>query len=290
MSPRLSILVCTINDRIKSVPDLLLSPRGDVEYVVSFQYTASVFLDMVPTVLKDRADVKIFPLLSTGLSANRNNAFRHCVTELALIADDDVRYTHEQIDMVFRFFAQNPEVDIACFCAEDMNGRPLKDYFPTSFNYRNRPKGCYFTSFEIAFRTDVPLPAFDTRFGLGSPYLACGEEEVFLHQADRWGARIQYFPEVLCTIPSRETTGKRFAVDTKVRRSKGAVLYMMYGLVGALLRITKYALLLPRESRRRRFWKDMLGGIIYILRNPLNEGVADDIPLDFQPIDYWKLP
>ncbi|RRD79316.1 glycosyltransferase family 2 protein [Alloprevotella sp. OH1205_COT-284] len=290
MSPRLSVLVCTINDRIKNVPDLLLPPRADLLYVVSFQYTASVFLDMIPPSLKERDDVKLVPFLSSGLSANRNNAFRHCTTELALIADDDVRYSNDRIDMVLRHFAQHPDIDIMCFQAQEMDGTPLKAYPSFSFEYSNRPKGSYFTSFEIAFRTDAHLPAFDTRFGLGASYLSCGEEEVFLHQAHRWGARIVYFPEVLCLISGRETTGKRFFSDTKVRRSKGAVFYMMFGFLGAFLRITKHALLLPSSCDRWKFWKDMLDGIIYIFRNPLNEGMADEIPLDFQTMDFRNLP
>ncbi|MBF1075450.1 MAG: glycosyltransferase family 2 protein, partial [Prevotellaceae bacterium] len=82
---RLSLLICTINDRIKSVPQMLLPQRNDVEYVVSFQYTDPMFLDMVPDALRRRSDVHILPFLGAGLSANRNNALRHCSTALAAI-------------------------------------------------------------------------------------------------------------------------------------------------------------------------------------------------------------
>lgn len=290
MSLRVSILICTINDRIKDVPALLLPERADIEYVVSFQYTASFFLDMVPSVLKERKDVKLFPLLSTGLSANRNNALRHCATELAIIADDDARYTEKQIDLVIQTFEEHPNVDIACFQACDAQHLPIKKYPPHSFDYAHRPKGYYFSSWEIALRIDSPLSTFDTRFGLGASYLSCGEEEVFLHQSHKLGAKLRYFPQVLCTIPSSETTGSRFAIDTKVRRSKGAVLYMMHGFIGALLRITKFAITMPTPPSRWQAWRDMLDGIRYIFNNPLNEGVGNDIPLDFQPIDNWKLP
>lgn len=289
-SPVLSILVCTYNDRIKDVPALLLTEREDVCYVVSFQYTANFFLEMVPEVLKQRADVTILPLPSTGLSANRNNALRHCMTELAIIADDDLRYTDEQLTRVIRYFANHSEVDVACFQAYDEEGQPMKDYATRSFSYAERPAGTYFSSWEIAFRVDAPLPPFDTRFGLGAQYLSCGEEEVFIHQAHHLGARVQYVPEQICTVSVRETTGARFLLDTKVRRSKGAVLYMMHGVIGALLRMTKFILMLPRVHSRWRFWKDMLDGMRYILHHPLNEGVADDIPLDFETIEHWNTP
>ncbi|MCF0236638.1 MAG: glycosyltransferase [Bacteroidaceae bacterium] len=290
MRTRLSILVCTYNDRIKDVPALLLPPRPDVCYVVSFQFSASMFLDMIPPELKERPDVKLCPLPNTGLSANRNNALRHCETELALIADDDLRYTNAQLDMVIEYFTQHPEVDVACFQAVDFDGTPMKTYPPKSFDYEDRPKGSSFSSWEIAFRADAPLPAFDTRFGLGAVYLCCGEEEIFIHQAHHLGARVRYVPQVLCTVTMRETTGTRFLLDAKVRRSKGAVLYMMHGVLGALLRITKVALQLPSTARRWAAWKDMFDGMRYILNNPLNEGVADEIPLQFDPIDHWNTP
>ena len=289
MQPKLSLLICTINDRIENVPALLLSQREDVCYIVSFQFTAVQFLEMVPSILKERPDVTILPISGIGLSYNRNNALRHCTTELALIVDDDARYTSQQLDMVIRYFSTHPDVDIACFQAIDNNEEPIKSYPTTAFDYSHRPSGSYFSSWEIALRTDAPLPSFDPRFGLGAGYLSCGEEEVFLHQAYRQGARICYEPQVLCSIPSRQTTGAHFSDDVRVRRSKGATLYMMYGFLGALIRITNFALSLPWKLRWK-FWRDMLDGLLYIFSTPLNEGGADDIPLDFQPIDFRKLP
>ena len=139
-------------------------------------------------------------------------------------------------------------------------------------------------------RTDAALPAFDTRFGLGAEFLSCGEEEIFLYQAYRSGLHVHFFPQLLCTVPSRETTGSRFAADTKVRRSKGAVLYMMHGIGSALMRITLTALRHRPWHDVPRVWRDMVEGARYVLTHPLNEGVGDEIPLDFQPIDVLKLP
>lgn len=287
---KLSVLICTLNDRIGNIPDLLLPPSEQVEYVVSFQYTDEMFISLIPPVLTERPDVKLIPLFGTGLSANRNNALRHCTTELAIIADDDVRYTPESLAMVIKHFEQHPDVDIALFQARYPDGTPFRSYSPESYDYMHRPKGSYIVSFELALRTDAPYPAFDTRFGLGAAYLSCGEEEVWVHQAWRQGARVRYFPQQLCTAPFGETTGDRFLVDTRVRRSKGAVLYMMHGMIGSFLRITRTALRLPLPHNRWQYWRDMLDGILYIYRHPLNEGAAQPIPIDFQPIETWKHP
>ena len=160
---RLSLLICTINDRITGVPEMLLPERPDVEYVVSFQYTDSMFLDMVPDVLHTRTDVRFFPFLGAGLSANRNNALRHCSTALAIIADDDARYTDDDLTAVIRLAEEHPEVDIFCLEATTQQGQPFKSYADHAFAYADAPRGTYFTSFEIVVRTDAALPAFDRR-------------------------------------------------------------------------------------------------------------------------------
>lgn len=253
---------------------------------------------MVPESLHERQDVALLPLPQTGLSANRNHALRHCATPLAIIADDDVRYTYEEISRVIETFNRHPEVDIACFQAFTVEGEPLRPYVDYDFEYHKRPRGTYFCSFEIALRIDLCLPAFDTRFGLGAAYLSCGEEEVFLHQASCYGLHVHYFPQKLCTLPNLQTTGRRFFYDKRVRRSKGAVLYMLHTAPMAFLRILYTALTMPLPddefmekhhitptSKLHLRWTclcDMLDGFFYILKHPLNDSVAEEIPFDFQ--------
>lgn len=264
MSPTLSILICTINDRIKDVPGMLLEEREDVTYIISFQYTDNMFLDMVPDVLRTRRDVEFIAHPTVGLSRNRNTALGACRTALALIADDDTHYTNEQIDTIIRVFNENPSVDVACFQAVYEDGTPLKTYPNYDFSYRQTPRGYYYSSIELALRTDTQLPLFDTRFGLGAPYLCCGEEEVFLYHAQCAGLNVHYFPYITASTRHGVTTGQRFSTDTRVRRSKGAVFYVIYGLFGGYLRICKTALL--QKHNRWQAYRDMMDGLKYILR------------------------
>lgn len=288
--PRLSLLICTINDRIAAVPEMLLPQNEQLCYVVSMQYTDDLFLEQIPAELESRSDVRVYPYFGAGLSANRNHALRHCMTELAVIADDDARYTWEDLKAVLALADAHPEIDVFCLQETHPDGTPLRPYAEHPFDYAHQPRGNYFISCELVLRINAELPAFDVRFGLGAPVLGCGEEEVFLYQSHRHGLNIHYFPQHLCTVRAVPTTGTQFLTNRKVRHAKGAVLYTMHGFIGALLRITLTALRLPRSVRRWEMWWDMFLGIRYLLQNPLNEGVADEIPLDFQPIDITKLP
>lgn len=273
-APSISILICTLNDRISIVPAMLLAEREDVNYVVSFQYTDDLFLQSIPPELKRRSDVVLLLSPGIGLCANRNNACRHCRAPIGMIADDDSPLSNELIDALISAFSADPQLDIACF-----EGR------------------------RIALRFTPAMPQFDTRFGLGSSYLSCGEEEVLLHQAKTFGLRVRTIATpastsaAACPPPS---PWSRIATDVRVRRSWGALQYMKHSLLVSFLHILAYAFFVRHrrtDSEQRvgfresiRIFRDMFDGLRYIVTHPLNDAAAEDVPLDFQPIDIFKLP
>lgn len=260
----LSILICTINDRILNVPQVLLPEREDVRYVVSWQQTENCAdWNLVAKQLSARQDVTLCSINGKGLSVNRNNALAHWQTEIALIADDDLRYSNEQIDKIIQAFDENPEADIITFQAINKNGQPIKKYASKAFDYAHQPYGNFYASWEIGLRKHRALPSFDTRFGLGSDYLAGGEEEVFLYEAYQRGLHILYQPFVICQVMDEKTTGDFFFEKASVRRTKGAVLYFMHGYGAAVLRCLKVAFCPPKRTSWH-FMKDMLDGIRYI--------------------------
>ena len=145
----LDILICTIDEGIEKVPDVLMSPRDDVRYVVSMQWTGTRaesdscaddevermeerLLERVPKVLREREDVVLTFLKGRGLSRNRNHALAHATADVVLIADDDNRYTAESIGNVFDAYEQHPEVDVIHFQALGLDGKPLHAY-PASY-------------------------------------------------------------------------------------------------------------------------------------------------------------
>lgn len=261
----LEVLICCLNDDIKKVPAVLLPPRGNVRYLVSLQYTDATVLESLAVPALHRPDVTVVKMEGKGLARNRNNALRYATGDVLLIADSDVHYETAYFDRILSHFAADTTLDIACFQALATDGRLLRSYSNRSFTYNRQPRGTSFSSVEIAMARRAGLPRFDERFGLGSDYLACGEEEVFLYDAYRKGLHIHYFPEVVVQTP-RATTGNRFATDKAVQRSKGAVLCMLHGAGGAFARCLKFALTVPRLPHRLDAMREMARGIFYVLR------------------------
>lgn len=252
----LDILISTFEGGIARVEHVLLPPQEGIRYVVAWQWTAPTWANHVPT-WASRPDVTLLSWHGRGLSANRNHALAAARGDAALICDDDCRLVPEALHQVLRLVEEHPEVDVFLLRMADYNGRLLKAYPTAPFDYAHRPRGYYPSSCEMLLRTGRPLPCFDTRFGLGSDRLACGEEEVFLLETLRRGLRVEFFPlTVVSTLPL--TTGARFATDAGVRRAKGAVLCLQHGTLGAVLRCLKFAWLHPPFLRH---FADMLQGI-----------------------------
>lgn len=262
LHPMLEILICTIDGGIARVPQILLSRRADVCYLVSWQYTSET-CPPVPAQLTERADVRVIPVAGKGLSANRNHAFGQAKGDILLLADDDVRYADGWFDRVTEAFGRHPEADVICFQAFDEAGKPMRAYPEQPYRYEQRPYGSYVCSWEIALRNRPDVPRFDERFGLGAPFLACGEEEVWVETVARKGGIVLYEPIPIVST-NRYTTGMKFLESPAVQRSKGAVLYYMYGFVGALLRCAKHSLTIPGTRQKFVALRNMWDGIRYI--------------------------
>ena len=224
----LDILICTIDEGIEKVPAVLMSPRDDVKYVVSMQYTKEESKARVPAMLKERKDVTLTFLEGKGLSRNRNNALNHATSDMVVIADDDNRYTDALIDHIFEAYKAHPEADVIHFQALDLEGNPLHPY-PAD----------YVCSVEMTFRRKVSTK-FDERFGLGSPLLCAGEEDVWMKDAKDAGYQIRYVPKPIVMTP-RVTTGTQFAGNPKLQMTKGATFKHVYGTANALWRTLKEA-------------------------------------------------
>lgn len=263
---KLSVLVCTLDEGIRRVPQLLLAPRPDVEYVVSFQHSTDEAAALVPPELRSRPDVRVCPLPGKGLSANRNHALRQATGDVLLIADDDARYRNEYFDTILQTYERHEELDIALFRAQTHEGNWLKPYPSQPFDYAAAPRGYYPSSLELTLRRRVVASGlrFNERFGLGAPFLCAGEEDVFLCDALRRGLTVRGYPHAIVETDG-STTGRRFLTDVRVQRSKGAVFGYVYGRREATWRCLKEALsyAVRRGVPPWRLFKNMWAGIQY---------------------------
>lgn len=257
----LEILICTIDDGIVRAASVPCAPQEGVSYLISWQQSQPN-QPQVPASLLERDDIRIVNLKGSGLSRNRNYALAHARGDILLISDDDTSYEPEYFSRIVKAFEERPEADIITFQMANPEGEITMPYQPKPYTYARRPRGSYICSCEIACRRQAALPQFDERFGLGSDYLASGEEEVFIHQAHLNGLQILYIPQVI--VHKTATTGARFLTWDAVQRSKGAVLCFIHGYHSAWLRCLKVVLGLPRGTKRRAIFKEMLKGARYV--------------------------
>ncbi len=218
-------------DGIKRVVDMNLPHVGGVRYIVSWQSSEGVKL---PEALY-REDMEIIRTDSKGVARNRNNAVSRCKADIILHADDDLRYTPEQLLSVIATFEQHPEVDLAAF---RYDGESNLIFPKEECDLTELPKGGFsYTNFTLAVRRSAILGKvyFDTRLGIGAEYTGCGEEDFYLYQARKLGLNCRFFP-ITITTHRGLTTGFRKITDIRILRGFGAIIRVEFPKT-ALLRI-----------------------------------------------------
>ena len=270
--PLIFVLVCTLDDGIHKVPQVLLPPQDGVRYVVSWQQTHTH--DAPPADLL-REDVIMTTLEGRGLSRNRNHAMETAMSLVVdmledivfILADDDERFYSDSFTKIRSFYNQHPKLDAALMrLRSNYDGSYFKSYPQSLMRYGHHPRSYYPASLELTFRSRVWAMniRFDERFGLGSELLCAGEEDIFLTDMLRKGLLIYIFPEdIASTDPV--TTGT-YVLDSKVLRSKGAVYGYQRTLASAFLRSWREALSLGCKHRVApwRLFRELWFGVKYI--------------------------
>lgn len=226
----LEVLICSFNKGIVKIGDVLLPQRDDVTYILSYQYTDERYLELIPNDLLRRPDVRLYKYKGQGLSANRNQALTHATADVVLYADDDTRLLPTAFDDILTTFARHEDLDVALFCAETYTGRLMKDYPTAECPITSLPKGYHISTIEMAFRRSSiqGVIRYDERFGLGTRFLTCGEEDIWMIDALRHNLAIRFFP--VTTVQTSTLMKQRMIfVDAGVQRSYGAFLYYVNG-------------------------------------------------------------
>lgn len=226
----IDVLICSLNKGIVRVQEVLLDPHPDIHYIVSFQYTDDRYLDLIPHCILQREDVSFYKYNGQGLSANRNLALEHAKSDLVIFADDDTRLSENILEIACEAFTKVKNLDVAFFTASTYTGKPLKEYPNHDFHMNELPQSYSISTIEmIAKRESIQGKVrFDERFGLGTKFLTCGEEEIWMYDALKAGLNIHYFP-IKIIETSTLLKKSHIYVDAGVQRSRGALTYYIHG-------------------------------------------------------------
>lgn len=262
----LEVLVCTIDNGIDNIRNLLLTPTEGVSYLISWQHSLPNENYAIPQELI-RNDVKVVHIQGRGLSRNRNNAISHATGDICLIADDDCTYRPEYFNAIIDTFQKHHELDIATF--KHSNKHESKVYPATSFNLKHKAKGYFTSSIEVAFRrTSVQDKLwFNELFGLGAPVLQSGEENIFILDALKAGMNCRFFPIVIVKH-NHPTTASTRAGNPGVIMAEGAYISRAYTWT-ALPRLILKAIRLNKKNSLGLFKNLSLifNGVLYIKHN-----------------------
>lgn len=250
---KICILISTIDSGINNVKNILLPFRDDLSYFVSHQYTSDKFLK-IPIELK-RIDVKIDQIFGKGISKSRNNAIRKADADICILADDDISYKNEYIDIVKQTYLNNQDLDIACFKIKTNDGEPeYKEYLKLKTSI-DKPFIYYISSIELTFnlkklRNNSIL--FDERFGIGSHFFIGGEETLFINDCLNANLKIVFYPHYIVNHQYESNDKKLPIYDKKLNMVRGGLYARNFTLLTIFKIIFKTILLTPNLIKNKK--------------------------------------
>ena len=186
------------------IEKMLLPPRKDVRYVVSWQNYGDA---IIPDSLQKRDDVAIFTLDKTGVANNRNNAIDHCDADIILMADDDLTYYSDAFDIIINTFEEDITLDFAIFRVDFIR----KKIYPEAGTKLSVPfpKHYYASNVEIAYRRkSMPDLRYYPELGIAAPEMTSGEEELLAIAAVKRGLNCRFIDKTICSHPTESTGDK----------------------------------------------------------------------------------
>jgi len=272
---KINILICTIDDGIQNVFKMLEPFNEAVEYRISHQYRDERFKP-IPENLR-RKDITISQIAGKGLSRNRNNTLKMADGDIALIADDDVKYFPDSFKIITETFIKDPQLDVACFKIKTYEGEPeFKDY-PKDECVLKKHHHHYISSIEIAFRVEsikAKQIRFDERFGLGSEKIPDAEEIVFIKDCIRSGLKVKYFPKYMVQHPFENSARNFSRFSGKRNWVKGAYHARVLGWKAIPIAFLETVVSTPHLLHQKRnpfiFLYERLRAVAYIFNSNKN--------------------
>lgn len=248
---QLNILISTIDSGIDEVYKILQDKQEAVKYIISHQYTDMKFRNIPDSLIRE--DVIVSQIPGKGLSKSRNNAIEIADGDIALIADDDVRYLPDSFQTIAEAFKDDPDLNVACFKIKTNDGEPeYKNYPNAAYTFSKRKKH-YISSIEVAIRLNSIKSKniyFDERFGLGAKKFLSGEEEMFIIDCVKAGLSVSYFPEYIVKHPFQSSAKKSPKFDSRRISISGVLDSRRYGYLSILKAFVAAAIISPKLIRK----------------------------------------
>ncbi len=233
---KINILICTYNDGINKVPDVLMPYHPDVSYKVSHQVDGAKVYD-VPEELMLRDDVELRRIRGRGLCINRNNSLAMADGDICFIADDDVKYDLKHVFKAAGLLYEERDCSILCGQITTPTGDPDFKKYPAKTTKIDWFNIGHISSIEMVLkRLDIQNVGlnFDPCFGIGGKICNKGEEAVFLSDALKRGLSIKYYPIPVVTHPY-ESSGNNIRYDEKEAKFYGTLFYRIFGSISYIM-------------------------------------------------------
>ncbi len=161
---------------------------------------------------------------SRGLSVSRNICLEEARGDICLIADDDIEYIDNYVEIVSNAFSEESAADIIRFQVEGIE-KKFKTYSQKKKRL-NVLTSLRISSVEIAFRRlSVRNVRFDEMIGAGTDFYM-GEENAFLMQCLQSNLIIYYIPQKISNLHILQSTWKNISTE-KYLISRGAAFEAM---------------------------------------------------------------
>lgn len=274
---KIFVLISTIDNGIERIPAMLYAQNEHVHYCVVWQQTQDfklqeqrehTHLEILRQLI--RKDVSLKEMDGTGLARSRNMCMKLAESiaqeGICIFADDDEIFQEDAFPNILKYYDQHPSTDVALMRLVNNEGQSVKTYPEQECDLAACSSSYYPSSLEISFRTKLINEGLfmDDRFGLGSAWLAAGEEDVWLYEAAQHGKQIRVVP-ITIAATDENTTGKNL-LNIKVLRSKGAVYGYTLSPFKAWLRTLREAYALHRKTQAPFFhlYRNIWSGVKYI--------------------------
>lgn len=186
-----------------------------------------------------------------GVGLSRNNALMRADADIAVIADDDIRYVDGYEQKILHAFEKQPDADMIVFNVPSNN--PDRPSYHIKKSGRVRLHNCLrYGAYRMAFRVDKIRQKniyFSLLFGGGAKY-SSGEDSLFIYEIIKSGLKVYRSPVVIGSVDQQSSTWFEGYTD-KFFRDKGA-------LFRALSPRLHHLLILQYILRRREPFPDSI--------------------------------